>query len=126
MNTASEISTFDPANTASKRRRIRWRIPLVILALAAANLVRLRSASDLEGNFKNMQTFMTIGAGILLLIVWLVFLSGLRWRTCFATLGVIILFVAGLRQLVRFDGTADGTGIPRIVWKWTPKNSGDV
>ena len=61
MNTASETSTANPANIALKAPRIRWWIPWSILALAAANLVRLRSATDLEGNFKNMQTFMTIG-----------------------------------------------------------------
>src|SRR5438309_1967830 len=87
MNTAPENLKTTRTEVSAARRRIRWWIAMLILALVAANLVRVRLSSDLEGNFKNMQTFMTIGVGVLLLILWLMLLSGLRWLTRFATLG---------------------------------------
>ena len=63
---------------------------------------------------------------ILLLLVWFVFLMRLRWRTRLAGLGLFIVCVVGVKQSLRFDGSVDGSGTPRIVWKWTPRKTGDV
>jgi len=108
------------------KRHRRWWIPATILGLAVANVVRLRSSADLDGMMKNMQTMLTGMVSLGLLVVWWLFLSGLRWRVRLVGLGVLLVCVLGLRQLVRFDGSVSGSGRPRIVWKWAPTRSGDV
>ena len=76
--------------------------------------------------FKNMQTMLTIVVSVLLLLVWWLFLTRLRWRTRLAGLALFILGAVGLKQMVRFDGSVDGSGKPRVVWRWTAKKSGNV
>jgi len=39
---------------------------------------------------------------------------------------LFILGAVGLKQMVRFDGSVDGSGKPRVVWRWTAKKSGNV
>jgi outer membrane protein assembly factor BamB len=70
---------------------------------------------------KNMGVFYSIFGGLIALIVWLLFLSGLRWRTRFITLGVVVLFFFGLGKSVRFEGSKDGSGTPVMAWTWSPK-----
>jgi len=112
--------------TETKPRRVRWWMPAVILALAAASLIYLQFSTDLESNFKSMQRFMTLALATLLLLLWLLFFSRLRWRTRFIGLGLFALMVAAFTQLARFDGTVDGSGAFRVVWKWRPKRDGNV
>ena len=113
-------------NTESKSRPVRWWIPAVILALAAANVIRVRLSTDIESNFKNMQSYMTAALAAVLLLVWWTFFSRLRWRTRFVGLGLFALVIAAFTQLARIDGSADGSGKLQIVWTWTPKKDGNV
>jgi outer membrane protein assembly factor BamB len=99
-------------------KRMRWWIPLGIVILAIANLVRLHYSSVLDGNFKAMQSSMTFAVTVLLLVLWFVFLTRLRWRIRVSGLVLIALIGFGLTRVLRFDGAVDGTGKPRIVWKW--------
>ena len=39
---------------------MRWWIPLAIVALAAANATRIRLSDELDTNFKNMQSILTM------------------------------------------------------------------
>ncbi len=123
-------TTDEPLNPQSPkpaaRPRMRWWIPMSILVLAMANIVRLRLSGDLDAMFRNMQTMLTVVVSLPLLLVWWLFLTGLRWRTRLIGLGLIVLCAVGLKQLVRIDGSVDGGGKPIIVWKWTPKKSGEV
>ena len=101
---------------------MRWWIPLGIVILAIANIVRLRYSSELDGNFKAMQTSLTFAAAVLLLILWFVFFTRLRWRIRLSGLLLIGLIGFGLTRVLRFDGAVDGTGKPRITWKWKTKS----
>ena len=125
MKTTEEVRPQADDRPAT-RRRVRWWIPVVIVALAIANLVRLHFSVDLEGNFENMQTMLTLAGLVLLLLLWFVFLSGLSWAVRLAGLGILILGAVGLKQAVRFDGSVDGTGRPNVVWSWAPQKSGEV
>ncbi|MDB6022684.1 MAG: outer membrane protein assembly factor BamB, partial [Pedosphaera sp.] len=62
----------------------------------------------------------------LLLLVWFLFLSAFRWRTRILTLIALALVLFGFNRLVRIDGSANGSGQPRLAWKWAPKNSGEI
>jgi outer membrane protein assembly factor BamB len=107
-------------------KRIRWWIPAVIVALAFANRLRIRSSTELDGNTKGMQIALTFLVTIVLLVLWFAFFSRLRWRVRIAGILLFGLFIFGLTRLLRFDGAADGNGSPIIVWKWKPKRTGDV
>ncbi len=107
-------------------KRIRWWIPAGIIALAVANFIRLHFAAELDSNFKAMQSSLTIGLLPLLLLLWFVFFSRLRWRTRLAGVLLFVLLVFGLTRLVRFDGAVNGTGTPILAWKWKAKKSGNV
>ena len=101
-------------------------MPATIATLAACTLVAIRRSENIEANFRWFYSALTIAIAILLLLVWFVFFTGLRWRTRFAVLGTLILLVFGITNLVRYDGSADGTAFPRMVWKWTPRRDGNV
>src|SRR5215471_11058148 len=107
-----------PSGFIPALKRMRWWIPLGILILAIANLVRLHYSSELDGNFKAMQSSMTFAVTLLLLVLWFVFLTRLRWRIRLSVLVLIALIGFGLTRVLRFDGAVDGTGKPRIAWKW--------
>jgi len=105
---------------------MRWWIPAAIVALAAMNIVRLQEWTSLDSMAKNMQTFFTGLVTSGLLIVWWLFLTKLRWRTRLAGFGLVVVCMVGLKQLIRIDGSINGGGRPKIVWKWTPRKSGNI
>ena len=109
----------------SSTTRLRAWIPAAALILATANIVRLHAATDLDAMMRNMYTTLTWAATLVALIIWWLFLTKLRWRTRFAGIAVAILCAGGLKWLLRVDGS-DGGGRPRIVWRWTPRKSGEV
>jgi outer membrane protein assembly factor BamB len=110
----------------SALKRMRWWIPLGILILAIANLFRLHYSSELDSNFKAMQSSLTFAVTALLLVLWFVFFTRLRWRIRIAGLVLLGLIGFGLTRALRFDGSVDGTGKPHLVWTWTPKKTGNV
>lgn len=124
MNPSEQTLPSTPDPVPAQRRGIRGWIPLVILALAVANIARVQMAADMASNFRTMQTVLTVPITVLLLLIWFLFLSRLRWRTRLIGFAVLVLGVFGLTRLIRFDGTVDGTGRPNIVWKWTPRREG--
>ena len=105
---------------------MRWWIPAAIVALAAMNIVRLQEWTSLDSMAKNMQTFFTGLVTSGLLIVWWLFLTKLRWRIRLAGFGLVVVCMVGLKQLIRIDGSINGGGRPKIVWKWTPRKSGNI
>src|SRR5689334_8421648 len=107
-----------PSGFISALKRMRWWIPLGIVILAIVNLVRLHYSSELDGNFKAMQSSMTFAVTLLLLVLWFAFFTRLQWRIRVSGLVLIALIGFGLTRVLRFDGAVDGTGTPRIVWKW--------
>jgi len=56
MKTMANLETVKP----KVKPRMRWWIPIAIVALAVANVFRVRMSGDLDSMFKNMQTMLTI------------------------------------------------------------------
>src|SRR2546430_8543814 len=111
--------------TNEPKRSMRWWIPATIIALAVANIVRLRTSPDLDSMMKGMQGFLTMAVAVPLLLLWWLFLTRLRWRTRLIGFGLILLCAVGLKLLVRMDNLP-GSGKMRFVWTWTPRKSGVV
>jgi outer membrane protein assembly factor BamB len=95
---------------------------VAVLVLAALALVRLQP--EMENNLKAWATSAILGLGLVLTLLWFALLSRVRWRLRLGILAVIALGVVGARQILRVDGTVDGTGLPRLVLKGTPDRSG--
>jgi outer membrane protein assembly factor BamB len=103
---------------------MRWWIPAVILILAGTAIAYLQLTDSLEGSLKFFFSMQVSFLAVLLLWVWYLFFTGLRWRTrlvlgCLSLLGVCGL-CGGLIGLLRFEGSTSGDGVPRLVWRWTP------
>jgi outer membrane protein assembly factor BamB len=103
-------------------RRMRWWIPgvLVGIALMAVVWLRVRETPFIEQ--------ITLGICVLTalsLVIWYIFLTGLRWKTRFLLAGAAALLIAGVvlgvRALTRVEGSIGGSGVPRLVWKWSPR-----
>ena len=114
-------------NQNPNRRNMRWWIPLALIVLAGGSAAYcwFREVTFVEP--------ILIGIGLLtalLLGLWYIFFTGLLWRTR----GVIVLISAcflaslyfGVKGLTRVEGSIGGSGLPQLVWKWSPKQDGSV
>jgi outer membrane protein assembly factor BamB len=74
--------------------------------------------------WRMMLTALTVVLTLLLLALWFLFFTGLRWRTRLLGLGAAIVVAIGigvlLDQLLRQEGSSNGSGLPSYTWKWTP------
>jgi outer membrane protein assembly factor BamB len=88
--------------------------------LAVAGLAVIWSRSELEQTFRVGLTMGVALLVILLMLVWLVLLSGFSWKFRLLTLALLAVMALAGRNLLRVDGTVNGTGLPRLAWKWSP------
>lgn len=94
-------------------------MPIVILGLAVAGLATVWSQSELDRNIQAWLVGIVVILSCLLGAFWFLFLSRFPWRLRLGVTALVVLAVIGLRQAVRVDGTTDGRGLPRLVWKWS-------
>lgn len=91
--------------------------PVIITLVGLAAVAAIQSWPELE---RNLQGWLT--AGVLLLtgvfiFLWFLMSSRFAGRTRLAGFIVVVLAVGAAALNVRVDGTADGRGLPRLVWK---------
>lgn len=106
---------------------MRWWMPFLIVVGCVS------AVAWLYGTANTLRTNVAAGIvllGVVLLGIWYVFFTGLPWRRRFALaglglLGLGLLFVAGTR-LLRYEGSADGTALPRFTWRWAPERGYDL
>lgn len=112
-------------NQNPRHRKMRWWMPalLIVLSVGSSTYLRLREAPFLEHILVSIGLLL-----VLLLATWYIFFTGLRWRTrwMLALIGAVFLasFVVGVNKLTRVEGSIGGSGIPRLVWKWSPRREG--
>jgi outer membrane protein assembly factor BamB len=107
------------------RRQMRWWIPATLIVLAGGSAAYCWFA---EVTFVEP---ILIGIGLLTVILLglgYVFFTGLPWRTRCVLILISAGFIAGLyfgvKGLTRVEGSIGGSGLPRLVWKWAPKQEG--
>lgn len=117
----SDVSTDFGKLRSNEPKDIRIWIPITIGFLAALSIVALNLMPELE---RNTKSWVTAGITLLaaaLVFFWFLFLSRLYWVIRVAG----FLFVAGsafvFSRVFKVDGTANGTGLPRLTWKWSVK-----
>ncbi len=109
----------------SNSRRMRGWIPvtLILLAVGISAYLRFREVPFLE--------FIWLGIGLLtalLLGFWYIFFTGFpqkkRWVLLLIGTGFLLVVYFVIDRFTRVEGSIGGSGIPRLVWKWTPKREG--
>ncbi len=102
-------------------RFVRTLMPVVVLLAGVGAVAFVVFSDSVEGAFKLRDAGIAALVTLLLLFVWVLFLSGLRWRRrvqlLLAGVTVPVVGVFVLHHFVRREGSVDGSGMPRIVWR---------
>lgn len=91
--------------------------PLGVVVLAVAGIAAVNLQADRERGFQIWASVSIVALAGVLGLVWLVFLSRLPWRTRLIALGVVLIAGGMPVALFKVDGTIDGRGLPRLVWR---------
>jgi len=109
-----------PASASIPKCHRLW-IPGIITALAALGILATQLRPELERNAKAYSTFAISALTVLLILIWFLFLSRLRWSARLLTLAALAVAIFGMTKLLRVDGTMNGIGLPKFAWRWTPQ-----
>ncbi len=96
-------------------------IPFSIGAVALVGIVIILLMPELDRNFEVWLVAIVVALALLLELVWFLLLSRFKWQLRMATFGVFVLLIFCVTWMVRVDGTANGTGLPKLAWRWTVK-----
>ncbi len=113
-------------NPAPKPRPMRWWLPTAIIVIAVLTITVLTQSPELPAIKKIGFRALTVAISFGLLLIWFLFLSAFRWRTRGLVLVALALALFGFKRLVRMDGSADGSGRPKLAWKSSPRISGEI
>ncbi len=116
--------------TTQPRRLKRLWMPAATLLLGGGGFAAIVLTDALEPVLQFHILSGIILATPLLLIVWMLFFSGLRWWQRFALLigasAAVAGILFGLGQVLEFNGSLSGSGVPRLKWKWTPRTEASL
>jgi outer membrane protein assembly factor BamB len=103
-------------------RRQRARIvPVLLTAICAGVIAWSQFDPRIEGNFRGVYSILAMLGWLVLMALWVLFLSGMPVlrRLIIVAGGILVLVTLGF--LVRREGSFTGAGFPRFVWIWTPR-----
>ena len=115
--------TSSGTSAAGSRRPIRWWPAVVILVIAVVALVTIWLFLGRQRQDKVVLTFPVLFFTPILLLLWALFLSRLRWRVRLAVLGCALVVAAAVLSTVRIRGVS-GDLIPVVAWRWAPPPGG--
>ena len=117
------MKTDSDSPPSSRPRRRPW-FPIIITLLGGVVLLGVLAMPELERNLKHwilsVITLLVVGLNLL----WFLLTPRFPWRTRLAGLAVLALLAVGMKLTVRVKGTMDGTGLPRLAWKWSGARAG--
>lgn len=105
-------------STPHLRRSLPW-FPLITVGLGAGAMIYVGSLPELE---RNLKSWFLSGLPLLVLLLnalWFLITPRFAWRTRLAVAAGGLVLAAVFSQLVKVNGTADGTGLPKLVWRWS-------
>lgn len=102
---------------AEPRPALRWWPAAVIVALAAAIWVWIWYFEDVHRQTKNLQTTGLILFTVLLLVLWVLLLSRLRWKIRFVVVGGVVCLISFSAAAMEIRGVT-GDLIPVLQWRW--------
>ncbi len=113
---ASRSSTRPPS---PRPANIRWWPAAVIILLAAVWIGRIWVAESFNRQNQVVATTITGLLSLVLLFLWLLLLSRLRWRSRLMAGGIVIALILIASQLVRIQAVS-GDLVPLLAWRWAP------
>lgn len=113
-------STIPQKEEKAKAKGPRW-WPLWALFLAAlAALMVIWRFLDLSGQDRVIFTMAAVGSSAILVWIWALLFSRLRWATRFLVAFPMLLAVAASAACLRVGGVT-GNLVPILAWRWAPR-----
>ena len=97
---------------------IRWWPAAVILILVAVTSVYIWQFQDVDRQTKNLQTMLLGFATEVLLLLWVLLFSRLRWTRRLLVLGGVVVLTGILAATVEIRGVT-GDLLPVLEWRWS-------
>jgi outer membrane protein assembly factor BamB len=107
------VSNITPTPT---RPGVRWWPALTVLALGAAALSWIWGGERPHVQARNLQSFAVVIIAALLLLIWCLGFSRLRWKTRFGIFGAVVLIGLAAGLLLRIRGVS-GDLVPILEWR---------
>jgi hypothetical protein len=95
---------------------------MLVLLFAAGAVIWIRSFADMSHQDRNIHTAKASLFTLALLLIWLPFLSRLRWGVRFAGFGAVVGLVVLSAALLRMRGVT-GDLVPILEWRWKQPTS---
>ena len=108
--------------TPEKKSRIRWWPAVVIVALTILAIIVLWSVDAAHRQSRVLHTVLVLMLSFLLILLWLLFFSRLRWKVRLLTFGAIVLVLFLSTFLLRIKGFS-GDLVPLLGWRWSEKTA---
>jgi outer membrane protein assembly factor BamB len=106
-----------PPRSSNAASRVRWWPLLLILALAALALLGVWLAGRTNHQERNIRTAVVGLVTGLLVVLWGLFFSRLRWRVKLAMIGALAGVIGALAGALRIQGVT-GDLVPIFEWRW--------
>ena len=108
----------DASREFAVRRPIRWWPVPVILLAASGGIVWVWQSYGRQRQDKNLATGGILLLSFLLLLIWCLFLSRIRWKLRLALFGGVASVMLLLAALFRIQGVT-GDMVPVLRWRWS-------
>ncbi len=109
-------ATEAPSATAGRHHGTAW-TPWISTGVVILGIVWVRWQPELERNLRAWITLLLALVWGVTLVIWFAVTPRFRVKTRALGLGGLILAGLVLKSFLRVDGTVDGTGLPRWVWR---------
>ena len=102
------------------KSRIRWLPVVIIVALTIAAIILLWSIDAPHRQWRVLHTVLVLMLSFLLMLLWLLLFSRLRWKVRLLAFGTIVLMLFLSAALFRVKGFS-GDLVPLLEWRWGGK-----
>jgi len=111
---------------SSSIRGCRLWFPTCVAILGGVGLLIIRIQADLERNFQEWFSAGVLVLAFFLVLIWFLLFSRVAWRIRGIAFALLLLMAFALTKMLRVDGTVDGRGLPKLVWRWIPRSDAAI
>ncbi len=104
--------------TLHSKSRIRWLPAAIIVALTVLAVILIWSLEAPQRQSRVFLTVLLLLLSFLLMLLWLLFFSRLRWKVRLLAFGAVVLILFLSVALFRVKGFS-GDLVPLLEWRWT-------
>ena len=106
--------------TSHSKPRIRWWPAAIIVALTILAIILLWTVDAPHRQSRVLHTVLVLMLSFLLMLLWLLFFSRLRWKVRLLAFGAVVLIILLSTTLFRVKGFS-GDLVPLLEWRWGEK-----